>query len=128
MSLQEFPWVRLKGIQVKGSTEDYQLWDVLPAETLVLLNLLTHVKNRICSHGSVRVGQVTLNLPGGYLTQPLRTDRPLRHAPSEPEFLLPRGIHCKQLSTQQQLGHRTSFSPTVWLKAGTVGFLNPRLC
>lgn len=76
-----------------------------------------------------------MDLPSRYLAQPAMTDKHLRHAPSALEFLLSQGMHqysakylWKQLSAHHQLGHCTSFSPTVWLETGTVGFLNPWLC
>lgn len=132
MSSQEFPCVQLKDMQVKDSTGGYWLWEALPAEALVLLNLPTCVKHSIHKYRSIRVSKLPWIYPAGISHT---DDRHLWCAPSELECLLSWGTHhysakhlWKQPSTHYQLGHCSGFSPTAWLKAGTVGFLNPWLC
>ena len=99
-----------------------------------MLNLLTRVKHGIHKYRSIRVRQVTMGkIPSRYLTQPLMTDISDMLLLNS-YHLVSRGTHqCsakhlwKQLSARHQLGHCTGFSPTVWLEAGTVSFLNPWL-
>lgn len=84
---------------------------------------LTHVKHGIHKHRSIRVREVTVNVPSRYLTA--SDDRHLQHAPSELKFLLSWGTHqcsAKQLSTHHQLGTALAFSSLHGLKLALWAF------